>query len=593
MSSMLSLAHITRVPVNENTSSRTRPVLDRPEELQHLPDGLLDALMRFAIDPAQWDRFAKELDARGQALAQTDPTAFLAALSQAESLSWELRSEPRPAVSGCVYFLLGENNKVIEHNLLTDSISEYCHIDQQILRFSDPGSTENFNQALTQLQQDDHRQVLVELVAENSASRYGYLVIAEYLPAALLSDNDAQHTELQYGLLIADNESREQSRRVMQASFRLTTAETAICQRLGAGLQLKEIASQLGISTNTARNHLQSVFDKTGINRQSDLILMMTQLSVIMAVMGSSEAQRQNQQSYHGHNFTIVAQPGEAPRRIAYRRYGNGGRTIVYCHESAGTSRLPPGTASLADQLGLSIIAPERPGSGFSDPLDHYNFNHTAADIAHLLQDLNIHEFHLLGYLSGAGHALAAAALIANNPELARRHSVSSITLVSGRAPAPFPPAEQSALAVLRRRLVEQPWLLATFFNIVKNRATRTLVRRVIMSIYGANPNDRIFLQNNPDILDHIVGSALENLTVSGAGIVGEIRCFSNASAVALENISAPVSLWHGGQDSLADADAMALSVASLSYTQKRFPQAGSTLLYEKWPEILQEISDL
>jgi len=111
------------------------------------------------------------------------------------------------------------------------------------------------------------------------------------------------------------------------------------------------------------------------------------------------------------------------------------------------------------------------------------------------------------------------------------------------------------------------------------------------LSIYGASPNDHAYLQNNAHVLDHIVGSALENLTVSGAGIVGEIRCFSNAEPVALDNISAPVSLWHGSQDSLADADAMALCVASLSYTQKRFPESGATLLYEQWPEILREIA--
>ncbi|MEM9622950.1 MAG: alpha/beta fold hydrolase [Pseudomonadota bacterium] len=570
--------------------------MEHPEELElneleHVPPGLIDALLRFAIDPTQWHKFANELDARGQALAQTDPTAFLAALSRAESLSWQLGGEPPARTPGCVYFLLDNNYQVLAHNKNADTLTNHCSIVNGQLVFTNRRSHDNFSQGIAQLAEDDQRQVLVELLSSQEAPRYGYLVDAAHLPAALLAGRPAQQANLRYGLLVADHAAGDSARRVMQASFRLTAAETAICQRLSAGLSLKEVAGSLNISTNTARNHLQAVFGKTGIKRQSDLILMMTQLNVIMAVMSHDETSTLAPQNYAGHHFTIVAAPGSTPRRIAYRRYGQGAKTVVYFHESAGTSRLVPGTNALADRLGLTIIAPERPGSGFSDPLDHYNFGHTAADIAHLLRDLDVREAHLLGFLSGAGHALGAAAHISDDQNLVPDCTIESITLVSGRAPVPFSPTEQSPLAILRRRLIEQPWLLSTFFNIVKNRANEKLLRPVIMSIYGASANDRQFLQTNPDVLNHLVGSALENLTVSGAGIVGEIRCFSNAETIPLASISAPISLWHGNQDSLADADAMASTLTATSYTQKRFPDAGCMLLYEQWENILSEIA--
>ncbi len=563
------------------------------KELQPLPSGLIDALLRFAMDPTQWDSFARELDARGQALSGTDPSSFLTALSQAESLAWQIRNEPSSGLSGCAYFLLAEDGRVLQNNTQWEDLEDYCRVVDGHLKFSEVASAMNFQQSLHMLRENPDSQTLVELHHPNLQSRFGYMVTASNLPAALTSGIPEERLtsagrDVQFGLLVAQRESGEKTRRVLQSSFHLTTAEMAVCQRLSSGLQLKDVAQSLGISTNTARNHLQAVFDKTGINRQSDLILMMTQLSVVLAVLGDGAPAEVDKQAYGGHHFVILKQESATPRRIAFRRYGNGSRTIVFCHESAGSSRLPPGTDALATKLGLTILAPERPGSGFSDPLDHYTFSNTAEDIAYLLTDLGIAEVHLLGYLSGAGHALAAAAHLDN--QVAGVH-VKSISLVSGRAPAPFPAAERSPLAVLRRRLVEQPWLLSTFFNIVKSRATTALVRRIILGIYGAAPDDRAFLQAHPEILDHIVGSVMENLTVSAAGIVGEIRCFANAVPVAVSSIHAPLTVWHGRRDNVADYNNLADTLYGVPHQRHIFDDAGTMVLYQHWDKILQSFS--
>lgn len=54
--------------------------------------------------------------------------------------------------------------------------------------------------------------------------------------------------------------------------FGISTAEANLASELAKGASLDEASATLGISRNTARTQLKSIFLKTGINRQSDLI---------------------------------------------------------------------------------------------------------------------------------------------------------------------------------------------------------------------------------------------------------------------------------------------------------------------------------
>ncbi len=54
--------------------------------------------------------------------------------------------------------------------------------------------------------------------------------------------------------------------------FNLTPAETALAMELANGLSLEEAAEALNIRRNTARAHLRSIFSKTGVRRQTELV---------------------------------------------------------------------------------------------------------------------------------------------------------------------------------------------------------------------------------------------------------------------------------------------------------------------------------
>ncbi|WIW47859.1 helix-turn-helix transcriptional regulator [Bradyrhizobium sp. 62B] len=61
-------------------------------------------------------------------------------------------------------------------------------------------------------------------------------------------------------------------------AFDLTPAESRLAALLATGTSIADAADHLRISRETARNHLKSIFSKTGIHRQSELVTLVSQL---------------------------------------------------------------------------------------------------------------------------------------------------------------------------------------------------------------------------------------------------------------------------------------------------------------------------
>jgi DNA-binding CsgD family transcriptional regulator len=67
-------------------------------------------------------------------------------------------------------------------------------------------------------------------------------------------------------------EPREAPAELLRRLFGLTPAEAKICERMVQGDTLEEAARDLNIATATARVYLKSVFAKTGVGRQAELV---------------------------------------------------------------------------------------------------------------------------------------------------------------------------------------------------------------------------------------------------------------------------------------------------------------------------------
>ncbi len=61
---------------------------------------------------------------------------------------------------------------------------------------------------------------------------------------------------------------------ILQELFAFTRAEASLASLLAEGLSVEDTARTLGISIHTARAHLRSLFSKTGVSRQTELVLL-------------------------------------------------------------------------------------------------------------------------------------------------------------------------------------------------------------------------------------------------------------------------------------------------------------------------------
>ncbi len=57
--------------------------------------------------------------------------------------------------------------------------------------------------------------------------------------------------------------------------FGLTSAEARVVEALLKGLTVSAISCERGVSINTVRSQIRSIFHKTQVNRQADLIRLL------------------------------------------------------------------------------------------------------------------------------------------------------------------------------------------------------------------------------------------------------------------------------------------------------------------------------
>lgn len=539
----------------------------------------VDALTQYVIDPINWEALAAELEHLESNWSAGDAAEILVQLSRAETLSWQIKQEGGELGGrGFAFALLDDQDRVVAHSDNLLQLGEYLGIGKKNkLKFNDEDSRNSFRVAKSRLRATPGGHILVELAHPITAQhRFGYLVAKDEFPEALnLLGKGATRA-----LLIAQEQTDDKLRGVLQASFALTAAETDIMLKLASGMTVKQTAADLDISVNTVRNHLQAIFTKSGINRQGDLVLVVTQLSIILAATGAGKTSTQTE---HGRglgpitpqHFMILTDG----RKLAYRTYGNSmGLPVLYLHETIGSSRLLPGTQELADQLGLYLIAPERPGFGHSDQNPDFSFATVSADMIALLDHLRVSSTALLGYISGGGYALMLANLYPQR--------VTRLMLVAARPPAPMAGTFRFLMAV-REKMLGQPWLLSTFFNILRNRASEETNGKLIKSIYGSVPHDRAFLKSNPHVLEYMVGSTLESMSVSAAGVIHEMQCFNGTRGDRCDDLQAPVTVWHGDTDGLAALGDLQEFLGEGISELRVFKDAGSLILQEHWREIL------
>jgi len=172
--------------------------------------------------------------------------------------------------------LLNRNGEILRLNRAAESLlSPELNTLNRRLVSRDQNATKALDRALHELLWTRTNAALMPPVA---LPRRGKRPILAY-PVKLSTVSASIFADCQAILVLVDLEQRPRPpQEALHSSFALSPAEARIAVRIGAGEQLSSIADELGISKETARQQLASVFQKTNVNRQAELVSLLASL---------------------------------------------------------------------------------------------------------------------------------------------------------------------------------------------------------------------------------------------------------------------------------------------------------------------------
>jgi DNA-binding CsgD family transcriptional regulator len=173
-------------------------------------------------------------------------------------------------------FVLDENGVILESNTMGSAIvalNDGIGISSQKLSASYQADNRKLYQMIQKVlsQREPGKMAMVEAMSLSRPSgRAAWGVVAQAIHSTEWTAGKRRPSVV---VFMRDAESKsEPPARLAQQLFQLTPAETALAIQLANGLSLDEASELLGIRRNTARAHLRSIFSKTGVRRQTELV---------------------------------------------------------------------------------------------------------------------------------------------------------------------------------------------------------------------------------------------------------------------------------------------------------------------------------
>lgn len=204
--------------------------------------------------------------AAGANAGETDFAAFLNRLNCGVVIVQ--RGGGVSAANACAQDFLGEDLVLSERRLCVTSRPHQERLDELLRR--------SFERDL-----DDFECMIVP---RRSGKRPLLLQIA---PLAYVTPIDAPRDGLEgmaASALIMIFDFDRHSRPACSAALRalgLTAAEASVASLVGAGISPVDAADRLGITVLTIRTHLKAIFQKLGLQRQNDLVSIVSRLSML------------------------------------------------------------------------------------------------------------------------------------------------------------------------------------------------------------------------------------------------------------------------------------------------------------------------
>lgn len=258
-------------------------------------------------------------------------------------------------------------------------------------------------------------------------------------------------------------------------------------------------------------------------------------------------------------------------RALAWVTFGPAdGRPILYCHGFPSTGPEAAFVEEAAHATGTCVLAPDRPGYGYSDHAPGRTLTDWVDDALALLDHCGIDGAPVIGFSGGGPYALACAW---RQPE--RFPRVATFGALDWLAE----PGTEAGMAILSQvsiRLARRfPPGQAAIFHLLA-----ILIRvapQTLFSLLSAGhcPADQAVF-HDPRVR-HRWTRALHDSVMQGAvGAITELRLYVAERPFALDEIRVPVELWHGLDDTVVPSRHGERLAAALPHCEARFlPREG------------------
>ena len=222
-------------------------------------------------------------------------------------------------------------------------------------------------------------------------------------------------------------------------------------------------------------------------------------------------------------------------RTLVYGDYGSpGGAPVIYCHGGSMSHLLPRAEIELAQQHGLRLIVPARPGISQSSFQPNRTLLDWPDDVEALADALGVDKFGIIGVSRGGAYAAACAYKIP--------HRLHKSAIVSG--PAPFGALRPAKKPPTASELEAET---GAFLKQVRENPAQAF----------ASALAEIPAAERETLLDFFVTTTLEAFRNGVEGDVYDwLLCYTRPWGFVLEDIEAEVHVWHGNADTTIPIEA-------------------------------------
>ncbi|MEQ8677515.1 MAG: alpha/beta hydrolase [Aggregatilineales bacterium] len=273
-------------------------------------------------------------------------------------------------------------------------------------------------------------------------------------------------------------------------------------------------------------------------------------------------------------------------RTLAYTEHGDlGGKPVFFVHGNPGSRYMRHPDETIATELGLKIITPDRPGYGFSDFQPNRTLMDYPDDIAQLADSLSIEQFYMFGVSAGGPYVAATAFKL---PERVLRGAI-----VSGAAPFDRADALEGVSNTYRiayESSTQPAWLLRVLMAMQMRGERRDPEKSWSQILDRASPADRELL-SQPEFAEQVKAYRPEAVRNGVKGWVQEAKILVASWGFPLRAVQPEIDLWYGEQDSIVPPQMGHYLDETIPNTNWYFVRdAGHFLIFMKWRDILEAL---